>query len=146
MGLIKDLGKGPTCLDTAPFIYFIEEHKEYSPVIESVFRALDQGKLQAVTSALTLAEVLVVPFRNNNPGLAQKYEDFLSRGRGLHLVDIDRFILREAAYLRAVSSVKMPDAIQIATALRCGCSTLVTNDRKLPRIPGLKVLQLGDYA
>lgn len=143
---MKDIGKGPVCLDTAPFIYWIEEHEVLSPLIEPVFRALDQGKLHAVTSALTLAEVLVVPLRNNNLSLAQKYEDFLSRGRGLRLVDIDRSILREAAYLRAVSSIKMPDAIQTATALRCGCSVLITNDRKLPKIPGLEILQLGDYS
>lgn len=145
MGLTKDLGKGPAYLDTAPFIYFIEEHKEYLSVVESVFHGIAQGKLQAFTSALTLAEVWVIPFRNNNPGLAQKYEEFLSRSKGLHLVDIDRFVLKEAAYLRAMSYVKMPDAIQIATALRCGCTTLITNDRDLPQISGLKILQLNNY-
>ena len=145
MELIRELDKGPTCLDTAPFIYFIEEHEGYLSVVESVFYGIAQGKLQAVTSALTLAEVLVILFRNNNPGLAQKYEEFLSQSKGLHLVDIDRFVLKEAAYLRAISSLKMPDAIQIATALRCGCTTLITNDRNLPPIPGLKILQLRDY-
>ncbi len=52
MGLTKDLGKGPAYLDTAPFIYFIEEHKEYLSVVESVFHGIAQGKLQAFTSAL----------------------------------------------------------------------------------------------
>lgn len=32
MGLIEDVGGGPVALDTAPFIYFIEEHPRYLPV------------------------------------------------------------------------------------------------------------------
>ena len=53
MGLIEDLGKGPIGLDSAIFIYFIEEHPRYLPVVEPVFEAIDQDRLPAVTSAIT---------------------------------------------------------------------------------------------
>jgi hypothetical protein len=41
-------------LDTAPLIYFIEEHPIYMPVIEPFFRSLDAGRFQVITSTLTL--------------------------------------------------------------------------------------------
>jgi hypothetical protein len=37
-------------------------------------------------------------------------------------------------------------AIQISAALSGGCSALLTNDRDLPEIPGLRILQLEDFA
>ena len=51
-----------------------------------------------------------------------------------------------AAQLRAVHpSVRTPDALQLATALSAGCETFVTNDRDLPDLTGLKVIQLRSY-
>jgi hypothetical protein len=41
--------------------------------------------------------------------------------------------------------VKTPDALQLAAALGAGCTTFVTNDRRIPAIRGMRVLQLGDY-
>lgn len=146
MGLIHDLGRGPVALDTAVFIYFIEEHPAYFGAIEPVFAAIDGGRLQAVTSAVTLLETLVIPYRAGNTALAEEYEAILTRSRGLRLVDLDRPLLRSAAHLRAVTCVRTPDAIQLATALQCRCSALITNDRTLPEFPGLRIRQLADYA
>ena len=33
MGLMADLGRGPVAIDTAIFIYFIEEHPKFLPLI-----------------------------------------------------------------------------------------------------------------
>jgi hypothetical protein len=35
-------------------------------------------------------------------------------------------------------------AIQIGAALKGGCASFVTNDRDLPKIPGLQIVQLRD--
>ena len=56
MGLTADLGKGPVGLDTAIFIYLIEEHPRFLPHILPLFEEADAGKRQLVTSALTLLE------------------------------------------------------------------------------------------
>jgi hypothetical protein len=50
VGLIEDLAPGPAALDTAIFIYFIEEDKRFLPLVKPLFEAIDHGKLQAVTS------------------------------------------------------------------------------------------------
>ena len=146
MGLIPAIGEGPVALDTAVFIYFIEEHPRFLPVLDPVFEAIDRERLSAIASSLTLLEVLVVPYRAGNSPLADRYEQALTRSRGLRMIDIDRAQLRAAAQLRALhTSLRTPDAIQVAAALSGGCSVLLTNDRDLPAVPGLRVLQLRDF-
>ena len=145
MGLIDHLEAGPVGVDTAPFIYFVEGDSRYAPVVESLFQLAAHGTRQLVTSALTLMELLVVPYRAGNQQLAEQYEALLTRSRGLQTVDVSRDVLRAAAQLRAVTGARTPDAIQLAVALRAGCRTFVTNDRPLPAIPGLKLIQLADY-
>ena len=128
MGLIQEIGDGPLALDTVAFIYFIEEHPRFLPVLDPVFAAIDEGRLPAIASSLTLLEVLVVPYRAGNVPLAERYEQALTRSRGLRLVEIDRPLLRAAAQLRAVhASFRTPDAIQVTAALLSGCSALLTN-------------------
>ncbi len=145
MGLIDDLEDGPVAVDTAPFIYFVEADSRFAPVVESLFQLAAHGTRQLVTSTLTLMELLVVPYRAGNQQLAGQYEALLTRSRGLQMVDLSRDVLRGAAQLRAVTGARTPDAIQLAAALTSGCRTFVTNDRRLPAIPGLKLIQLSDY-
>jgi len=146
VGLIKDLATGNIGVDTAVFIYFIEEHPRFLPLILPLFRGADEGKRALVTSALTLLEVLVVPYRAGNSPLAERYEALLTRGRGVRLVDLSHDHLRAAAQLRAATGVKTPDAIQLVAAIGAGCTTFVTNDRRLPSIPGLRIVKLSSYA
>jgi uncharacterized protein len=145
MGLIADLGRGPIALDTSIFIYFIEEHPDYLPHLAPVFSAVASGKLDTATSAVTLLEVLVVPYRTGDFSLAARYEALLSRSSGLQLVEIDRFQLRAAAQIRAHYRIRTPDALQLAAALSKRCTALLTNDREMPEMPSLKTLQLSAY-
>ena len=62
------------------------------------------------------------------------------------MIDLTRDQLRAGAHLRAATGVKTPDALQIAAALSAGCTTFVTNDRRLPDVPGLTIIQLASYA
>jgi predicted nucleic acid-binding protein len=145
VALIDDLGVGPVGVDTAVFIYFIEENERFLPAIAPVFGAADSGKLQLVVSALTLLEVLVVPYRAGDAALAQRYEAVLTRSRGVRMIDLTRDHLRLAAQLRAATGVATPDALQLAVSLAAGCSAFLTNDRRLPTVPGLRIVQLGAY-
>jgi hypothetical protein len=43
VGLREDFGPGPVALDTAPFIYFIEEHEGFLPVVAPVFEDVAAG-------------------------------------------------------------------------------------------------------
>jgi predicted nucleic acid-binding protein len=146
LALIEDLGAGPVGIDTAIVIYLIEENQRFLAAIAPLFEAADAGELELVVSALTLLEVLVVPYRARNVELAERYEAVLTRSRGVRMIDITRDHMRLAAQLRAASGVTTPDALQLATCLATRCSAFVTNDRRLPTIPGLRMIQLRDYS
>ncbi|MBK6846194.1 MAG: PIN domain-containing protein [Proteobacteria bacterium] len=145
MELIERVGGGPVALDSAIFIYFIEDDERRAPLIASLLQRIDQGQLGAVTSAVTLLECLVVPYRDGDLALAERYEALLTRSRGLTLIDFDRPLLRAAAQLRAALGLKTPDALQLAAALRTGAKAFLTNDRRLPPVAGLAMLQLDDF-
>jgi predicted nucleic acid-binding protein len=131
-------------VDTCVFIYFIESDPTWLPVVRPLFAAAGVGEASLVTSSLTLLEVLVIPYRSGDLALAERYEALLSRGRGLSLVEMDRPILKAAAQLRARYRLKTPDSLQIAAALASRCTSFVTNDRKIPDIPGLRIVQLSE--
>lgn len=131
-------------LDTAPLIYFIEENPAYLEVVRPFFEAVDHGDFQVVTSVVTLLEVLVQPLRTGEAELAQQYREILTSATGLTTVELSRDIAEGAAHLRAVHHLRTPDAIQVATAIRAGASFLLTNDTRLPALPGLTLLVLDD--
>jgi predicted nucleic acid-binding protein len=62
----------------------------------------------------------------------------------LTMRELDITTLRAAAQLRAATAVRTPDALQLAAALGAGCRTFLTNDRRLPEVGGLRVLQLSE--
>ncbi|CAN5715970.1 PIN domain-containing protein [soil metagenome] len=146
MGLTDALGAGSVAVDTALFIYFIEEDPRFLQTIRPLFMQADRGDRQIVTSAVTLLEVLVSPYRAGNLALAERYEALLTRGRGIRLVELDRAQLRTAAQLRALhTGLRTPDALQLGAALTGGCSALITNDRRIPELPGLRIIQLSEH-
>jgi predicted nucleic acid-binding protein len=131
-------------VDTACFIYLMERHPTFAPLVRPVFEAAEGGALRLITSTLTLLEVLVVPYRAGELALAERYERLLTRGRGLTMVPIDRAQMRIAARLRAMHGLRTPDALQLAAGLSAQASHFLTNDRRLPDLPGLRVVQLRD--
>ena len=131
-------------LDTAPLIYFIEENPVYLHAVRRFFAAAAQGELHIITSTVTLLEILVHPFRQGDTGLADQYREILLNSNGLSCVPLSGGIAEEAARLRSEHSIRTPDAIQIATAIRGGATSFLTNDSRLPSLPGLEMLVLHE--
>lgn len=129
-------------LDTAPLIYFIEEHPRYLPIVRPFFEALDGGECTAVTSTLTIAEVLVHPLRNGDIELASRYRDILMGAKGLILTPVSAEVAETAARIRGEFNVRTPDAIQLATTMQSGAQYFLTNDLKLHELPGMQLIVL----
>jgi len=127
-----------------PLIYFIEENPTYLEIVRPFFEAMDRGEFNVVTSVVTLLEVLVHPFRCGDAKLAQQYRDILLSARGLTTILLSQDIAEKAAQLRAVHNIRTPDAIQMATATHEGASFFLTNDTRLPSLPGLEMLVLDE--
>lgn len=60
------------------------------------------------------------------------------------MVAVSFAIAKQAAQWRSQYSLRTPDAIQMATALQCGATTLLTNDVRLPSLPTLQLLVLDE--
>lgn len=132
-------------MDTSIFIYFMERHPRYAPPLRSLFAEADAGQRRLVTSAITLLEVLVAPIKRHDPELIYRYLRILRTNRSLQVVPLNRRLLVSAAILRAQTSARTPDALQLAAAISTRCATFLTNDRRMPHTSGLKIVQLDDF-
>ena len=132
-------------LDTAPLIYFIEAHPAYGEKVRQFVLAAEYGKIKAVSSLITLHEVLVQPYRNGNDTLAEQFSTFLRNSRNITLLPISDEIAEFAARLRGrYLFLKLADAMQIATALHAGADLFLTNDKKLKQLTEIPVAVLDD--
>ncbi|MGD0733005.1 MAG: PIN domain-containing protein [Terracidiphilus sp.] len=116
MGWLTKLYGTIVGLDTAPLIYFVEEHPTYLTFVDPFFEAMGRGDIQVVTSALTLTEVLVRPCKIGNRELIEHYSQMLLNTRNLITLPVSPEIASEAARIRAENGSKTPDSIQLATA------------------------------
>jgi predicted nucleic acid-binding protein len=132
--------------DNSPLIYYIEQHPEYSPLTEDLFIAADRGDVRAMTSVLTLLEVLVRPLRRGLTDLARDYRELLSGAAGISLFPIEAETSELSARLRArYDWIRTPDAIQVGTALQHGAELIVTNDGRWSRLTEIQVVILSDF-
>ena len=145
MGLIEHIEGTTICVDTAPFIYFIEKNSKYFKLMKSIFSKIEDEKIDAVTSTITLLEVLVLPLRLKKIDLAEQYRDILLNTDGLITCEISHPISELAANLRAKHLIRTPDSIQLATGIIHGAEAFITNDLALKKINEIKVIVLDDY-
>ncbi|MBW6423563.1 PIN domain-containing protein [Rhizobium sp. XQZ8] len=118
-------------LDTNIFIAAFETNDNLSEnLLELVSIATRQSQPRFVTSEMTLAELLVVPFRRNDTRLITLYGRILTTSPWLDVQPATRAIFSTAATLRAaVPSRKLPDAVHLATAILSGCTHLLSSDK-----------------
>ena len=145
MGLVDQLRGLRVCIDTAPIIYFIEKNQRYLTVVRPVFAEIDAGRIEAITSTVTLLEVLVQPIRANNRSLAEKYREILLSSENLTTFEILHEVSEMSSEIRAKYSIKTPDAIQVAVSILYGANKFITNDPALKKVSDINVLVLDDF-
>jgi len=137
---IKKLG-----IDSSPIIYFVEAHPRYDAPVTEIFSLIAQGTVEGFTSVISLSEVLIHPLRIQNTALAQQYRDLLLNSDNFTCLPIDDQIAELGAQLRVKYQIRIPDALQIATAVTSQCDALLTNDKALRQVQELQVIVLDDY-
>ena len=144
MGLVSAIQGNRVYLDTNVFIYALEGFPPLDTELQDLFKAVGRGDFEGFSSELTLAEALVKPLKDGNTALIDAYDTTLQDRPYFHLLAITRAILREAAHLRGATSLKLPDAIHLATAKHAGCTTFVTNDTDFKGATSMKVVVLSE--
>lgn len=135
-----------TGLDSMCFLYQFADHQEFGPLTHLVFQLLEENKIQAVTSVITIVETFIQVEKSSDQLLILEYEKFYAGLPNFEIVELNWPQARLAAKLRAkYSFLKTPDAIQIASVLLKGSTVFITNDRKLLKVNEIKVLLLGNF-
>lgn len=132
-------------LDTSVFIYHFEAHPTYLGLTTELFGGIEVGKWRAITSTVALMELTVGPHQLGAHAVAAEYEARIVSFPNLAVGEVSRDVARLAASIRALTRLRSPDALVLATALVAGATAFVTNDRVLQRSDlGLDVIVLGD--
>jgi predicted nucleic acid-binding protein len=126
-------------VDTAPIIYTLEANP-LAARFESVFEAIDAGRIFAIVTPVTLAEVVAGPLRAGRDDLAERYRRAITTTPAWSMHDVDAELAMLAARMRLRHRLRLPDAIQLAAALREGCFGLVTHDRDFGSVTDLAIL------
>jgi predicted nucleic acid-binding protein len=127
-------------VDSAPVIYFLENHRTLAQRFAALFERASIGDIGIVVSAITLAEVLSGPLSAGNEVLAETYRTALTSSEGWNLAPVTEQIAITAARFRAKYRLKLPDAIQLSTVVSTGAYALVTHDRDFRAVTGVRVL------
>ena len=127
-------------VDTAPIIYVLEGHPQFAQRFRPLFEAHEAGALQLAVTTVTIAEVMTGPEQAKvmtgpeqarGYDLALQYSEVFSSWR---VIALDYDIACRAAVLRAMYRLKLPDAVQAASALAIDADALVTHDRDFSRL------------
>ncbi len=151
MGLI-DLqnelaGLGRICIDTAIFSYHLSEHPKYVNYTSAILEAIEGGRVEGLTTTVTLTELLTYPVQKADLQTMQEWELYLTNFPNLLIIPLDQSLAREAALVRGETRLKTPDAIQVAAARLHGADAIMTNDRPWAgRVSQPRVLILDDFA
>jgi predicted nucleic acid-binding protein len=126
-------------LDSNPILYVLEGDPlafRFEPILADV----QAGRISAVISPVTLAEVVSGPLRAGRKALAPRYRSALTASPGWSLRPLDADIAMLAARLRLRHRLRLPDAIQLATAVHEGCHALVAHARDFGKVRDILVL------
>lgn len=121
-------------LDTSPFIFYLEENPLYLDLCDEIFNVLERKEAEAVTSTISLIEVLVRPFSLENTKLVSEYRAFFTNIPNLTIVSLDESLAEKSAKLRAKYRIRTPDSIQIAAAIESGAPCFITNDEHFEKL------------
>jgi predicted nucleic acid-binding protein len=109
-----------------------------------LFELIEWGHNAAVTSTVTLLELLVQPYRDQKEELAQKIFALASTYPQIEWVPVTLNLADRAAELRARYRLSTPDAIQLATAIGHKALCFYGNDRALRRVKEIECVLVDD--
>ena len=132
-------------MDANVFIYQIERHPKYFPITDAVLAWLERADSSAVTSTVTMTELLVRPYQEADQGRVRAFYGLFSTYPHLAWIPVDLKVADLAARIRAQYRLKTPDALQAASAIFGGATAMVTNDQIFERVVEFESIVLDRY-
>jgi predicted nucleic acid-binding protein len=132
-------------LDSCIFIYQWEASARYSALTDHIFSSLQRSEFSAVASTITMAELLVHPYREEDELQIRELLGLFSTYPNLAWESPDLAVAVRTAEIRARYKLQTPDAIQAATAIHAQASAFLTNDPIFTRIPDFDTFLLDRF-
>ncbi len=98
-------------LDTSVFLYHLEASSKHLARANTIFSWLEQPGSAAITSTITMTELLVLPYRQGDERLANDLYALLSTYPNLNWIAPNLDIADLAARIRARYRLRTPDAL-----------------------------------
>jgi predicted nucleic acid-binding protein len=141
MGKVTALlaGLDTVMIDTCCFIYYIQsgQYPVFAPIVEELFDLISSGQVKALTSPITIAEILNHPRRMGLDDIAYAYKLLLINFPNLAIPNIDVDVADKAATLRGIHGLKTPDALQVATGIVHHAEAFVTFDKEIKKVAAM---------
>jgi predicted nucleic acid-binding protein len=132
-------------IDTNIFIEVKNKEPEYE-FSKRVLDWIDEGRLKSVVSTIVIAEMCA---GYHAAGELKEKDDFLTHlltSINHEQVDVSAGVADEAGRIRAVTGLRLPDALILASGLKRGAECFVTNDTSLKKAEKLiKVLTSKEF-
>lgn len=132
-------------IDSSVFMYSFEQHPKYEPLSTRVFEMLSSGEIHCITSIISVSELMVRPFQKKDIDVIQLYERALTTMPNFTLADIDYGTAKGGSLLRAENNILLPDALQIAGAMKHKATLFLTNDIRLKKVRDIAIACLCEY-
>ena len=145
MGLSEMLVGKTVFFDSAPFIYVFEDNPPYKKLLAPIFLAVDVNTIRAVSSLITVVEVLSKPYCLEQWGLVKRYHVFFGDQSKIKLLPQTMEVADLTARIRGQYGQKTPDAIQWATATLNNVDYYLTNDLRFKALNDKRILFVDEY-
>lgn len=133
-------------LDSNVFVTAFENAGARSDHAWWIMLAIENGDIIGATSEISLAEILVKPIELGTAALVTAYEQTIAPGPNFEVMPVRREILVEATGIRARrSSIRLPDAVHIATARALSCRFFVSDDLRLQLPEDIKRISVSPF-
>lgn len=124
-------------VDSAAIICLLESHPKLAARFRPLFDRQAAGEIFFAVTTIAMAEVLAGPMSKRQEVLARRYRGVLDSWQ---VVELSADIAESAARIRGTLKLKLPDAVQVASALAIGAEAIMTHDRDFSAVKDLRVL------
>lgn len=132
-------------VDTAPFIYLIENHPIFAEKVKNAITSAIVNGDTLVTSVITYMEFGVKPEQENRREVIERFEELLSR-LNIKILVVDKEAGKKGYQMRAkYKFLKGMDALQVGISIKENCSVFLTNDKRLKKIAEIDVRTIDEY-
>lgn len=134
----------PICLDSSALIAYLQGDERHHVFVAPI---LEHPRVPVVISTISLCEVLVRPARGGDELRVRQVQAGLARLPLLRIIPFGNDHAHRAAFVRAATGLRLPDAGVVATGIIASAVGIVGNDARWRTKPlGIPYHHLGDLA